>query len=329
MKKKTDNNKTAGNLPDLRKIRTKILSLLLIGVIMLFSGCRTPENKVYPPFFRISDPNTGGVVYLLGTMHVGVSNTVYPDEIYKALDECSALAVEIDLQTLEADPLRLSSAMGILECQSGTAADFLGEYHGEVKQFFQKKRMYSIDLESYIPAVWNSMLSNQLAADCGYFSQYGTDRTMLSYAKEHSMEIIELETVEEQYQMNANEPSELQVYSLVSSVRTDYEIQKAQMRELYRAWSENDSAAIERMLIDEGIPEELKDDYDQYYYAMYENRQEKMADFIAKSLENGEKVVVAVGAMHCYAKPDILDFLDGKAVIVEIDLDSKHTVDSV
>ncbi len=323
MKKKSYTYETAyraaKKTPYLREFKTKILSLLLIGVIMLFSGCRTPENKVYPPFFKISDPNTGGVVYLLGTMHVGVSNTVYPDEIYDALDECSALAVEIDLQALEADMLRMNSAMGILECQSGTAADYFGEYHGEVKEFFQKKWIYSSNLEGYIPAVWSSMLSNQLASDCGYFSQYGTDRAMLSYAKEHSMEIIELETVEEQYQINADEPPELQVYSLVSSVRTDYELQKAQMKELYRAWSENDSAAIEKMLIDEGIPEELKDDYEQYYFAMYENRQKNMADFIAKSLENGEKVTVAVGAMHCYASPDILDFLEGKAVIEEID----------
>lgn len=311
---KTDTYKTS-QTP--RKFVTTLL-LLLIGVIMLFSGCRAPENKVYPPFFKISDPDTGGVVYLLGTMHVGLENTVYPDEIYAALDECSALAVEIDLQALEADPLRLSSAMGILGCQNGTAADYLGEYHTEVKEFFQKKRIYSGDLEGYIPVVWTSTLSNKLAADCGYFSQYGTDRAMLTYAKEHSMKIIELESVEEQYLMNANEPPELQVYSLVSSVQTDYEEQKAQMRELYRAWSENEGAAIEKMLLEDEIPEELKDDYEQYYFAMYENRQEKMADFIARSLEDGKKVVVAVGAMHCYAKPDILDFLEGKAAIEEI-----------
>ncbi len=320
MKMRSDTYKTAEKSPRPRKLGTKILSLLLIGVIMLFSGCKAPENKVYPPFFKITDPDTGGVVYLLGTMHVGVSNTVYPDGIYAALDECSALAVEIDLQALEADPLRLTGAMGILECQSGTAADYFGEYYGEVKEFFQKKWIYSSSLEGYIPAVWTSTLSNQLAAECGYFPQFGTDRAMLTCAKEHSKEIIELESVEEQYQMNADEPSALQVYSLVSSVRTDYEEQKAQMRELYRAWSENDSAAIEKMLLEDEIPEELKDDYEQYYFAMYENRQEKMADFIAKSLENGKKVMVAVGAMHCYASPDILDFLDGKAVIEEIDL---------
>ena len=294
----------------------KLLSLLLIGVIALFSGCRAPENKVAPPFFRISDPDTGGVVYLLGTMHVGIENKVYPDEIYSALDECSALAVELDLKALESDQRRLSNAMKLLECPSGNAADYLGENYSDIKRFFQNNRIYSSGLEVYIPSVWSSTLSNKLASDCGFFSKYGTDRAMLSYAKERSMRIIELESAEEQYRMNANEPRELQIYLLVSSIQTEYKVLTDQMKELYLAWSENDSDAMEKMLFEgDEIPEELTEEYDEYYYAMYESRQEKMAEFIKKTLENGEKVVVAVGAMHCYATPDILDFLEGEAIV--------------
>ena len=296
----------------------KLLSLFLIGVIVLFSGCRAhtaPENRVTPPFFRITDPETGGVVYLLGTMHVGVENTIYPDEIYAALDECSALAVEIDLQALETDQQRLADAMRLLECQNETAADYLGEEYSEIKNFFRKNRIYSSDLEGYIPSVWSSLLSNKLSSDCGYYSKYGTDRAMLTYAKEQSIEIIELETVEEQYRINANEPRRLQVYSLVSSVQTDRKILTEQMRELYRAWSENDGDAIEKMLFEDDIPEELSEEFSEYYYMMYESRQKKMAEFIQNTLDNGEKAVVAVGAMHCFATPDIFDFLEEKVII--------------
>lgn len=296
----------------------KILSLLLVGVIMLFSGCKTPKNRVKPPFFKITDPDTGGVVYLLGTMHVGKANTVYPDEIYAALNECSTLAVELDLQALEADQPHLNNAMKILECKNGSAADYLGEDYDEIKKFFQEKQLYSSNLNAYIPAMWSSMLSNKLASDCGYSSKYGTDRAMLTYAKKHSMKIVELESAEEQYQINANEPPELQIYSLKSSIQTDYEILKDQMKKLYRAWSENDSAALESMITEEEIPEGLEEEYAQYYYDMYEGRQKKMAAYIAEALKNGDKVFVAVGAMHCYAPPDILDFLEGKAVIEEI-----------
>lgn len=291
------------------------LTPLLLGVILLFSGCKAPENRVTPPFFKITDPDTGGVAYLLGTMHVGIENTVYPDEVYAALDECSALAVELDLQALEADQNRLNNAMKILECTDGTAADFLGDDYSEIKAFFESKRMYSSALDRYIPSVWSSTLSTRLAADCGYSSKYGTDRAMLSLAKERSMKIVELESAEEQYQMNANEPRKLQIYSLTASVQTDYEVLKDQIKELYRAWSEGDGAALEKMLREEEVPEELTDEYSQFYYAMYEARQEKMAAYINNSLKNGDKVFVAVGAMHCFATPDILDFIEENAVI--------------
>lgn len=296
----------------------KILLPLLLAVILLIPGCKPEENPVSPPFFKITDTDTGGVVYLLGTMHVGKPNTIYPAEVYTALDECSALAVEIDLEALEADKDCLNNAMKLLECN---ASDYFKDDYGEIKSFFQKRQIYSSALENYMPSVWSSTLSSRLAADCGLQSEFGTDREIVSYAKAHSMKIIELETVEQQYQMNANEAPELQIYSLLTSVRMDYEDQKDQMKELYRAWSENDSTAFEKMLYEEEIPEELRVEYDKYYNELYTARQEKMAGFINKTLSEGGKAVVAVGAMHCYAAPDILDFIEEGAVIEEIEFE--------
>ncbi len=277
-------------------------------------------NKVYPPFFKITDPNTGGTAYLLGTIHVGVENTVYPSEVYAALDESSALAVELDLQALEEDQASLMSAMMVLVLTDGTTtADYLGEDYDKVLKFFKEKGMYVFGLEYYIPAMWSSMLSSKLAEDCGLNALYGTDREMLTYAKKQSKKIVELESAEEQYKVLAGEAMELQAYSLKSAVEADYEEQKDGLRELYRAWSVNDSAAFESMVSEEGeIPEGLEDEYAEYYYSMYEGRQKNMAAYIESSLANGDTVFVAVGSMHCYATPDILDFLDGKAVIEEV-----------
>lgn len=346
----------------------KVLSMFLVCVILIFSGCSPHEGSVSsdssvdsssessvlpestgdsssdipvssenssspedptsdpakhtvaPPFFKITDPQTGGVAYLLGTIHVGVEDTVYPSEIYAALDESSALAVELDLQTLETDQSRLISAMSVLILKNGmTTKDCVGEDYDKVYNFFREKKMYVLGLDRYIPAMWNSMLASRIAEDCGLSADYGTDRTMLTYAKEHSKKIVELETAEEQYQALASQSMELQVYSLKLTVESDYEEQKNGLKELYRAWSVNDSAAFESMVSAEGeIPEEFKDDYAEYYYAMYEGRQKRMAEYINNSLANGETVFVAVGSMHCYATPDILDFLDEKAVIEKV-----------
>lgn len=295
----------------------KILSLILICAITLFCGCGgARENRVSPPFFKITDTESGGAAYLLGTMHVGLANTVYPDEVYAALDSSSALAVEIDLLALEADQKRLSEAMKLLECKGETAGEFMGENYAEIKKFFKKRGMYNAAYERYIPAMWSALLSNKLASDCGYESRYGTDRALLAYAKKNGIAITELETVEEQYGMNAAEPRALQIYILLDSARTDYATQKQQLRDLYAAWSTHDGAAIERMLNDEDIPSELAADYAEYYAAMYTERQRSMAEYIGSAISGGDTVFVAVGAMHCYAEPDILDFLTDKGYTI-------------
>ncbi len=293
-------------------MRTRIIALFLC-VALLFSGCaKVPENPVTPPFFKITDTDSGGVAYLLGTMHVGKPNTVYPQVVYDALGECETLAVEIDLLALDRDKQRMASAMKILECSEKSAREMLGADYEKIRGFFEKKRLYNAVYEKYIPAVWSSTLTSELSAECGLKSELGTDRALLSYAKKNSLAIYELETVEEQYMLNAGESEALQVYLLKSSVDTDWETQKQQTLALYDAWSTGDLAALERMLTEEQPPAELAEDYADFYYAMYESRQRKMADHIVSELKNGKKTFVAVGALHLAAAPDILDLLENE-----------------
>lgn len=287
----------------------RLFSVIVLFAVILFSGCGTPENKVTPPFFKAVDSETGGVVYMLGTMHVGLKNTIYPDEVYAALDESDILAVELDLFALEANGAELAEAMKIMELDGMTAEEYIGDDYREIKEWFAEKGLYNAVYDRYIPAVWSSMLANKLAEDAGYSTDLGTDRTLLTYAKKQGKRIHELESAAEQYRINANEGRELQIYSLLTSVRTDYDEQMRQMRDLYSAWAGGDIPALEQMLAADEYPEELAEQYDKFYFEMYEERQRKMAEYIADTLKNGGRAFVAVGAMHYVAEPDIIDFL--------------------
>ena len=297
----------------MRKFLALCTAILLI---FTFSGCQNVEkNYVNPPFFTVKDESTGGEVYMLGSMHVGLPNTVYNDEIYAALDRCSALACEVDVIRLGEDKAEINEAMKVFECES--AAALMGENYDEIKQFFVEKGLYSAKYEKYVPAMWSIALTQKAAQDSGYSSDYGTEREFLSYAKKKNIAIIELETAAEQYQINASQSPALQLYSLKSSVDLPYETLKAQYSALYNAWRENNVLALEMMLSPSGVPEELSEDFASFYSAMYEKRQQKMADFVIKSLENGDKVFLMVGAAHFYAKPDILDFLSNAGYFTE------------
>ena len=289
----------------MRKILALCTAILLIFTI---SGCQSaPKNYVYPPYFTVKDESTGGEVYMLGSMHVGLQNTVYPEEIYAALDRCEKLACEVDIIRLSEDRAEISEAMKILECKS--AAELMGEDYDEIKSYFIEKGLYNANLEKYIPAMWSIMLTQKAASDNGYSSEFSTEREFLSYAKKKNFTIIELETAAEQYAVNAGQSLEFQIFSLKSNVNLPYETLKSQSAALYSAWSENNVLMFEIMLSQSGVPEEFAEDFADYYSEMYEKRQKKMADFVIKSLQNGEKVFLMVGAAHFYAKPDILDFL--------------------
>lgn len=295
----------------------RLFSVILLCAVMLFSGCGRTENEVRPPFFKVVDKETGGVVYMLGTMHVGTENAVYSDKVYKALDEINVLAVELDLQELEANTAELAEAMQIMMLKDCTAAEYIGEDYSEIREWFIDKGLYNMVYDYYIPAVWSSMLSNKLADDAGFSSDFGTDRMLLTYAKEHNKEIYEIESAAEQYQINANEGKELQIYMLTQTVRTDYDVQIQQMKDLYYAWASGDIEALEGLLSTDEPPEELVEQYEQFYFEMYENRQEKMAKYVTDTLKNGEKAFVAVGAMHYAATPDIIDYVEQAGYTVE------------
>ncbi len=287
----------------------KILLTLAVLCLMLTAGCGSPKTTVTPPFFEVRDENTGGVVYMLGSMHAGAKNAEYPEEIIAAFDGCEKIACEVDTVSPGSDD-KLSSAMDVLLCPEGkTAADYFGESYDEVCAFFKDIGISTLGADRYVPAVWGSLLSNKTAQDCGYYAEYGTETVFISMARKSGKEIVELETVEGQYGLSANEPMALQVYSVTSAAGRDYDEQLDEMRRLYEAWSSFDDDALVSMLEEEDIPEELSEEYEEFYSAMYTSRQEAMAKKITEWLENGEKVFMLVGALHYYAEPDILTFL--------------------
>lgn len=304
----------------------KLLAALICGVLLLFSGCgEKAENHkesfdVHPPFYKIENAETGAVVYMLGSMHVGKSEAVYPREIYAALDECDTLAVEVDIQALEQDTAASAGAIAVLQCPPGTTAkDYMGEDYSSVIAAFKKKRIYNRAYESYIPALWSSVWSNQAAEDCGYDGDFGTDLIMLSYAKSHGKRIEEIETAKEQYEINAGVSAELQMLMLNETLALSEDETQAQFDALYNAWRSGDTETLKALAEEEAaLPEELKADYDSYYDAMYTARQRKMADYIEEKLESGGKTFVVVGALHYAAPPSIIDNLENDKIEVQV-----------
>lgn len=282
-----------------------------ICIAMLFGGCSAQKTtEVHPPFFEVSDPETGGHVYMLGSMHAGESGTVYPDEIFAALESSGTIACELDTVALSNNAAELSSAMQLLLCPDGTtAADLMGDEYENIRSFFKERGLYSPAYDSYLPVMWSMVLSNKIADDCGYSSAFGTETIMLNYAKKLGKPIYEIESAAQQYGVSASEPLPLQLYTLEQAISGGYDSQLEEMRALYNAWSSFDGDAL-AALTDEDIPDEYAEFYREYYDAMYTARQRTMADYAISQLRGGNIVFMFVGAMHFYAEPDIITCLE-------------------
>lgn len=315
-----------------------ILTLISLLALMSFSGCKKSpvyvtraeltstdlENsfEVDPPFFKVTDESTGAVVYMLGSMHVGKPEAVYPEKVVSALDECGTLAVEIDLIAFDDDLAAAADAIQIMMCSSGmTVKDYMGGDYDRIVRKFKDKGLYDPIYEQYIPSLWSSLWSNEMARESGYASSCGTDRLLLSYAKGQGKKIYEIETAAEQYRVQANTSAQLQMLTLTQTVELTDEEMEDQLNTLYNAWKSADMETLKALASEEedgmGLSEELAADYARYYDEMYTNRQKKMADYVMNELQTGGKTFVMVGAMHYAAPPSILDILTENGYTIE------------
>ena len=279
------------------------------------------KTVVTPPFWVVEDAKTGGTLYLLGSMHVGKPNTVYPDYVMEAYEACDTVAAEFDTVAANQDLQASMDAAEMLLCPDGkTAKDYFGDEYDEVVDFFTEKGLYYSMLDMYIPYYWASLLSVQIASDAGFDVSGGTEPYFLGKAHEDGKTIVEIESMEEQYEMIANIPMDIQVSSVTDCIgNTNYLLQQGSMQILYDAWSTFDEESLES-LNDSGTvipPEANAESYEKYFDLMYYDRQENMGEAAVEFLQSGEDVFMFVGAAHFYIEEDILTYIENAGYTVE------------
>ncbi len=295
-----------------------IYGAVSVAAGLLICGCNAKPQQakaITPPFWRVTDEETGGTVYLLGTMHAAEENVSYPDYILEAYSECGSVALELDLDNTEG----LNEAAQSLLLKNGTTMrDLLSEDYGETAEFMKSKRLYSMSLDSFIPYYWASVLSVKITEECGLSTDSGCDRYFLSLAKRDGKEIIEIESFKEQYGAMAEIPMEIQLLSLSECIGDEcYNSQITSMNELYSAWCSFDEEYFSELKLFDKIPNGLENECDQMIELMYNTRQRTMADIALEYLQSGEDLFLFVGAAHFYIGEDIIDILENEGYSVE------------
>ena len=281
------------------------------------------DSSITPVLYKVTDAD-GNAAWLFGSIHVG-QDYFYPlpDYVTSAYENADALAVEADIIAFESDLSAQTDALTNLIYLDGTKiSDHLPEeLYTRAVEILTECNTYMSLLDMYYPILWSSTIDNLMLADFGVDSELGIDMHFLSDAYDTGKEILEVESVQFQYQLMGGFSQDLQATLLESSIYSyeNPEESKAALMELVDAWASGNEEDLFVLLNDEidFETDEEKALYEEYNSQMVTLRNISMADFAEEALSSGKEVFICVGAAHVVGAGAMADLLAQRGYTVE------------
>ncbi len=279
-----------------------------------------------PLLYKVSDEG-GNVVWLFGSIHVGEKYYYpLPDYVFDALNGADSLAVEFDIIAYSEDQTATVEMLYAFANPNGEKIKNLidEDLYKKAKKILKENGMYSTFLDMYMPILWSQFIDQILYEEIGVKTNLGVDRHLLEYAYENNIEILDVESAEFQYNMMANYSMELQELLLKESIANleeyidEYE---EYLDEMMYIWAKGDEKAMEKLLSEDDIEFESKDEeklYEEYNNAMIVQRNKNMTDWAENALKSGKEVFICVGAAHVVGPGAMAEMLAQRGYKVEI-----------
>ncbi len=272
------------------------------------------EDKATPLFYKVTGKD-GQVMYLMGTVHVGDNRTAYlPEEIYEALENADAFALEIDvyelMENLENYPEIIEIYMESWYYTDGTLL-----YDHIDEELYEKVCEYQAILgiggygeylieytDKTKPDYISSFISEQYMSHASNLhSCKGVDARLYNLAKELEKPIYEVEDKEEHIGVSLKYSDELNEYLLASNLYYTRNETMEEIHSMYEAWCDGNLETLISMVNEkdlEGMTEEELKLYEEYDKILRADRDAIMLEKLTEYLESGETVFVAVGLAH-------------------------------
>jgi uncharacterized protein YbaP (TraB family) len=255
----------------------------------------------------------GSELYLLGSIHHG-NDEMYPmrPELNAAYANSDHLVVEVNI----AAPMSEQRAKDIGNKymwykDNTTLADHIdAETYAQVRSIFEEKGASTAALDTSKAWVTYMQLVNLNSAQDGYGGVLGVDRYFLQKAIASGKSILELESVDLQYEMLNNFSDELMA-SLIKGIIEAFYQPDSSIASMANVWLTGDEAAlVEVVEAMKAIPE--------YYQTTIKDRNIGMIEKIEDYLEDMSKETyfVVVGAAHMVGEDGIVTRLKEKGYTV-------------
>jgi uncharacterized protein len=296
----------------------RALAIAALALCCFASGGAAPPAAwdVAPKHFLWKVTGPKGVVYLLGTIHVGKANFYpLPSVIEDSFKKADTLIEELDLSD-PAETARMEQGLAAVgSYPNGDAiTNHLSETTRSHLAAYMKKGGLPEPTIAHMRPWLVSMLVEQLELQrVGIDSSYGLDLHFFEEAQQLHKPIGALEDAGSQLELFTSLSEELQDHLLLSSL---IEMEKSTdfFDRLSRAWKSGDTAAIEE-LITTSVREypQLKP----LMTKLLDDRNTAMTAKIERFLQTPKSYFVAVGAGHLVGDKGILSQLLRKNFRVE------------
>lgn len=264
-----------------------------------------------PLFWRV-EPNAGGTLYLLGSVHAGpVEGWRMPESIRAVFERCEVLVVEVDpMAVTPLESLQVSQRYMLAPTGSSLADLIPASTLRDLELYMEDRGEDVSKLMPLRPWAVALMLTTGVNADLGLSSFEAVE--MIYLTRREDREVVSLETAGSQLSIFGGMSPELEV-QMLQGVLDQGESAHAMTDltlELADAWRRGDEPALEA-LMGEGLIEGLE--FAEINQALMGDRNvamaRKLAAIAADPQRANQSIFVVIGAGHFVGDGSIRDML--------------------
>lgn len=281
------------------------------------------STDINPPLWKVTDPDSGNSIYLLGTIHMlpkDVSD--YPSELMDIYNNCDSIAVEYDVTVLTTDAnAQMEYLNSMIYNDGSTIKDHVSvETYNKAKEYFDSIGAYSEMLDQYTTGYWINQLQTVMLLRLENMNLSGTDTYFISKAQKDGKEIINIEELSMQTEaLNAysDDYADFNISEMIDNIDDINDFAES-YSELYNMWAKGSGDIPIDMDTDlEELPDDLKDDYEVYVNIILDDRNQYMAEKASSYIKEDKNCLFMVGAAHYSGANGVDDLLEKMGYTVE------------
>lgn len=275
---------------------------ILVSATFLLNAQELEKSLLW----KVSGHGIDAPSYIFGTFHMLCPDDLaIPDKVQKAMEQSEQLVLELDFDDPE---MLMSVQQGMMFRDGTTAMDYLsGEEYNRVADFFINKMELPFAALVGIKPFFLSSMTILYFLDCQPVSM---EQKLTEMAEEQGIEIVGLETVEEQLGFVDSIPLEDAAEMLLLSIDDENEMQ-GMTDEMVAKYLEEDLEGLEDIL-----DRYMEEEYTEINDNLLANRNH---DWISKiiNLAREQPSFIAFGAGHLTGEEGVIKLLRQEGYDVE------------